>query len=574
MRKLICMIAAFVFCISFTGAEEKASAAPFSVNANQVYTYDVMKKDLEALAAAYPHLVSYKSVGKSEYGRELYAVSIGKGPAQVFVNGSHHAREWMTTSLNMKMIDQYAKAYYSNTSINGLSAKSILDNTTIWFMPMVNPDGVSLQQYGVKALPASSQSSALKMNGGSSDFKHWKANAKGVDLNRQYDAKWSSICCSPGKPASENFKGYSPASTAETKVVLGFMKNIDPEMSLSYHSSGEILFWNFYQTGARYTRDLNYAKQLGRMTGYRLVYPGPNPSGGGFTDWFLESYKRPAFTLEISPFVGDTSVPLKNFSKVWEENKDVGLYAAKESYKLYQQRIGSKYDQQVSQVNSYLQSSFRLKPYYTANIKSQANLYISASMKKLYDQSDYEVKKAEQIAAELPAYYKENAMKNVRNAKQTRLQAAYFIDAVKVGDLLNKERGELQSFVNNGTLNDETGAAYDELSRQLNKEEASIGKVYGSSVRSLFGQKYLVPAKIAKETVIYEISRYRLLAEIKELKANGTNPDILNEKFNLYDRLTERSAAVKKAGNQLYPGKYPDLPGFETTLKQIENELR
>ncbi|AZB44993.1 peptidase M14 [Bacillus sp. FJAT-42376] len=568
------MIAVFVMFASFPVMEKRASAASFSVNANQVYSYDVMKKDLEALAASYPQLIHYKSVGKSEYGRELYAVSVGKGPASVFVNGSHHAREWMTTTLTMKMMEQYAKAYYGNTSINGLPAKSILDQTTIWFMPMVNPDGVSLQQYGVKSLPASSQSSVLKMNGGRSDFKHWKANAKGVDLNRQYDAKWSTITLNPGKPASENFKGYSPASSAETKAVLQFVKGINPDMSLSYHSSGQILFWNFYQTGARYTRDENYAKQLGRMTGYRLVYPGPNPSGGGFTDWFLLSYKRPAFTLEISPFVGDTSVPLKNFSKVWEENKDVGLYAAKEGYKLYQQRAGSAYDQQLAQVNSYLQSSLRLKPYYTENIKSQAYVYVSSSMKKLYDQSDYEMKKAEQLASGLPAYYKDKAAPSINRAKQIRLQAARFIDAVKTGDLLNKERGDLQSFISEGTLTDETAQAYDELSLQLKKEEAGIGKVYSDQVRRLFGQKYLVPAKITKETVIYEISRYRLLQEIKNLKAQGTDPSVINEKFALYDRLKERSSAVKKAGNQLYPGKYPDLPQFETVLKQFEKSIR
>ena len=305
------------------------------VNPHRVYSYNQMVRDIKSLHEAYPELISYKVIGKSEYGRDIYAVSLGTGKANAFINGSHHAREWLTTNLNMYMIEEYAKAYYKNQKIDGYDAKSILNQTTIWFVPMVNPDGVTLQQQGLKAFPSKLHKDLIKMNNGSKNFKRWKANAKGVDLNRQYNAGWLTIRSNPGKPYYKNFKGYKPESAAETKAIIKFVNEINPEMSVSYHSSGKIIFWNYLQDKARYNRDHNYAKKLRDMTGYSLVYPVGIPSGGGFNDWFLSKKKKPGFTIEISRYVGETNPPLSEFPIAWRENKAVGLFIAQESAKLY-----------------------------------------------------------------------------------------------------------------------------------------------------------------------------------------------------------------------------------------------
>ena len=307
------------------------------VNPHKMYTYTNMVSDIKKLKNAYPELISYKVVGKSEYGRDIYAISIGKGKATAFINGSHHAREWLTTNLNMYMIEQYAKAYERNSSIKGYNARKILNETTIWFIPMVNPDGVTLQQFGLQAFPKSTHKALIKMNDGSKNFKRWKANAKGVDLNRQYNAGWKTIKNNPGKPYYQNYKGKAPHTASETKAVLKLVNQIDPQMAVSYHSSGRIIYWNYDQPLSNYYRDHAYAKQISKLTGYALVYypRGYIPSGGGFTDWFIHTKKRPAFTPEISRHVGPTNVPVSSFPTIWRENQAVGLYVAQESAKLY-----------------------------------------------------------------------------------------------------------------------------------------------------------------------------------------------------------------------------------------------
>jgi hypothetical protein len=308
------------------------------VNPFKIYSYQHMVADIKNLQKAYPDLISYKVIGKSEYGRNIYAVSLGKGKATTIINGSHHAREWLTTNLNMYMIEQYAKAYRKNVKIKGYDAKSILNGTTIWFIPMVNPDGVILQQQGLKAYPKSMHASLIKMNNGSKDFKRWKANIKGVDLNRQYDAGWKTIAGNVDRPNYKNHKGNAPATAAEVKAVLKLDAEIDPEIAVAYHTSGQILYWYYKQTGSAYERDHHYAKTIGKLTGYRLVKPVPNPSGGGYTDWFIEKRKRPGFTPEIAPYVFETNPPVSVFSQVWRENQGVGLFVAAESAKLYKAR--------------------------------------------------------------------------------------------------------------------------------------------------------------------------------------------------------------------------------------------
>jgi murein tripeptide amidase MpaA len=305
----------------------------------QTYTYDEMVRDIKEIAKAYPNAVQYKVIGKSEYGRDIYAVGVGKGNASVYIDGSHHAREWLTTNLNMYMINKYAHFYEMNYNLDNYNVRNVLNKTTLWFVPMVNPDGVTLQQSGLSAFPKKDHAALIKMNDGKTNFKRWKANGKGIDLNRQYDADWENIWFNTGKPSWKNYKGKAPETASETKSVINFIYSIDPEMAITYHSAGKILYWNFHQQSSEYYRDLAYASELNKLTNYSLVKPTPNPSGGGLSDWFVIEFKRPGFTPEIGNYPGEINLPLSEFNKTWDENRLVGLYAASEGYKLYKKRL-------------------------------------------------------------------------------------------------------------------------------------------------------------------------------------------------------------------------------------------
>ncbi|WAH36719.1 M14 family zinc carboxypeptidase [Alicyclobacillus dauci] len=316
------------------------------VNPNRKYTYTDMEADIRALANRYPDLVHTKVIGQTAYGRNIDAVSIGTGSATALVTGSFHAREWITTNLVMYMMDQYAQAYERNSTIDGNHVKAILDKTTMWFVPMVNPDGVTLEQSGLSAFPSSAWAGLKRMNGGSSNFTSWKANAEGIDLNRQFGAGWSGIYFDPvTHPWYEDYKGPKPYDTAEVKSLLGLIQAINPQMLITYHASGGLIYWQYKVTGTQLLVDQNYAKQLSGITGYPLVPISPNPSAGGLNDWWTNYMQRPGYTIEVGPPCGANPVPVSYFNSIWNRDKVDGLFIAIRSASLYpsHQSIQLKY---------------------------------------------------------------------------------------------------------------------------------------------------------------------------------------------------------------------------------------
>lgn len=337
MKKFnLALIALILVALTLAPAGSLRAAEANIVNPSVTYTYEVLTQDILKLAEKYPDLIEYKSIGQTLYGREIWAVGLGWGRSTVFFNGSHHAREWLTTTLNMYMIEQYAKAHTEGRKFEGYDVSDILSKTKIWFVPMVNPDGVTLQQKGLQSFPASVHKALTTMNDGSRNFKRWKANAQGVDLNRQYDANWKEILNNYAYPHWMGHKGTAPMKAKETQAMIAFTNEIDPEIAVSYHSAGRILYWNFRTPAANYARDKRLADIFQSFTSYTLVSPSYNSSGGGgYTDWFIQKIGRPAFTPEIGIKKGETHLPVSAFSEEWRRNKKIGLWIAQEGYKLW-----------------------------------------------------------------------------------------------------------------------------------------------------------------------------------------------------------------------------------------------
>ncbi|MCQ4087522.1 M14 family zinc carboxypeptidase [Saccharibacillus sp. JS10] len=337
MKKLsMTLMALILIVLSLAPAGRLQAAGSQIVNPSVTYTYGVLTQDIRALAAKYPDIIEYKSIGKTLYGREIWAVGLGSGSATVFFNGSHHAREWLTTTINMQMIEQYAAAYTENRKFEGYDVRDILSKTKIWFVPMVNPDGVTLQQTGLQSFPTHVHQALITMNDGSRNFKRWKANAQGVDPNRQYDANWKELINNYYYPHWMGHKGKAPMTAKENKAMVAFTYEIDPEIAVSYHSAGRILYWNFRTPAVNYARDKRLADLFTAFTGYSQVSPSYNSNGGGgYTDWFIQKLGRPAFTPEIGIKNGETNLPVSAFNEEWRRNKKIGLWIAQEGYALW-----------------------------------------------------------------------------------------------------------------------------------------------------------------------------------------------------------------------------------------------
>jgi g-D-glutamyl-meso-diaminopimelate peptidase len=569
LRKFYIFLFLIVFLVSGMFDGTNIAKASSIVNPNQVYSYTKMVSDIQKLKSAYPDLIKVKVIGKSEYGRDLYAVALGKGSANVFINGSHHAREWMTTTLNMVMIEKYAYAYQHNQKINGYDVRKILNSTTIWFVPMVNPDGVTLQQEGLKAFPKSLHASLIKMNEGSTNFKRWKANAKGVDLNLQYDAGWKSLK-GPKGPSYKNYKGKAPHTAAETKAIVKFINEINPEMTVAYHSSGQILYWYYKQSSGNYKRDYAYAKQIGKMTGYSLVPAVKNPSGGGLTDWFIQTKKRPGFTPEIAKFYPETSPPLSEFAGTWRENQAVGLYVAQESWKLYDARQAKVAADLKVKIDKLKNTSKKLKTYYFTNIKTEKDLKVEKNFTNLYNSVNKESKNLGNQVAKLPNKHRKK-LKETLNEIQTYLNhSANYMAGIKAGENLETLQESLIDRMVNGLLDSKTIEMHNLLANTIDTSADTIGEIYGKQVRTLTSNKFVLPAKITKENTMYELSRYTLTLQMKE-QVKARQIDLVKQNLLKLEKLETDSKLWKEKGNKLHPGKYYQFPKTEKVLMDKKN---
>ncbi len=155
------------------------------------YNYDVLIDNMYSLKRAYPFLY-IDSIGDSVLGNALVYIRIGNGNKQVFYNGSFHANEWITTPLLMKFIEDFCIAYSNDSTIYGYDARSIFNSTSIYIVPMVNPDGVNLV---TNHLPYNSSGYNYARNIANQypDIPFpsgWKANIEGVDFkNLQFFLK-------------------------------------------------------------------------------------------------------------------------------------------------------------------------------------------------------------------------------------------------------------------------------------------------------------------------------------------------------------------------------------------------
>ena len=113
------------------------------VNTNTKYNSSLLVQNLVALVRLYPFL-NLQVIGKSVLGKNLYVIRLGNGPNRVFYSASFHANEWITSVVLMKFIEDYCNSYVNNSSLYGYNVRDLFSSSSIYIMPMVNPDGVDL----------------------------------------------------------------------------------------------------------------------------------------------------------------------------------------------------------------------------------------------------------------------------------------------------------------------------------------------------------------------------------------------------------------------------------------------
>lgn len=321
------LFALLVCGLAFFGCKFPAKAAIVSTN-HQKYTYKEMRQDLKKLKKKYgtEHL-QVNVIGQSADKRNLYEVVVGNPDAKkhLLVIANLHAREYMTTQLCMRQIEYYLSHY--NKKISGTKVAKTLEKVAIHYIPSCNPDGTAISQSGFGAIRNKSLRKKLRRMGGSS--RTWKANARGVDLNRNWNIAFRSV----GKRGAAGYHGPRAASEPETKALVKWIDSVEEKGKvkgvISYHSTGSILYGRCAgQASGKVKKITARMRDVARkLTGYRLMPTESISSANGCSrEYLLYKRKLPCITLEV----GRNPCPLKSreFSSIWKKNKNVVIREA------------------------------------------------------------------------------------------------------------------------------------------------------------------------------------------------------------------------------------------------------
>jgi len=237
----------------------------------------------------YPNLTELKEVGKSLQGRPIWALKITEQasnhhtdrPAVLF-NGMHHAREVMGPEVALDIIETLLDGYGKDTKITHW-----VNSTEIWVLPMFNVDGNNIVW---------------------TNDNMWRKNARGnygVDINRNYPYAWGSCNGSSSSKSAQDYRGPSPASEPETKVMMNLVKEIRPVFNISYHSYSELVIYPLGCNGKR-TQNSDVVEKLGKEMGDKLGYTAGTAwetlysVDGGDIDWMYAEYQVIPYVIEVN----------------------------------------------------------------------------------------------------------------------------------------------------------------------------------------------------------------------------------------------------------------------------------
>ncbi len=304
-RICICVLVLLIcaaLCSSVLADEtDKEIVDPF-----RLYTYEQLTEDLAALAARYPELVKVSSIGLSAEGRDIPLLSLGKGDRDILICAAMHAREYETTNCVMYIAEQYCRAYEADEWYCGLSYRELLNGVRFLIVPMLNPDGVMIAQKGTAYALENPALAAMPITDGwPGNYSCWKANANGVDLNRNWPYYFNNTYKSDS-PSSADYAGPEPLSEPETQAMNALIERTPFYSFCSFHSAGNCLYW-IDDTNPQELRDKLYpvASRIAKFCGYYLMPNEDISKGGGYMiNHVRAATGKPCITVEIGPYIG------------------------------------------------------------------------------------------------------------------------------------------------------------------------------------------------------------------------------------------------------------------------------
>lgn len=240
-----------------------------------------MKYDYRYITEVIPQFENTFVIGRTVMNRMLHCISIGSGERTAVFAAAFHGLEYLTAPSLISFAREFT------------DMKEYHDKIRIFIIPMMNPDGVDIALNGIN--PKSILHRRIIDSMGIIDFSRtWQANAMGVDINHNFDADWHR---GEDNIAPSKYGGKYPVSELETYALVKFLKRIQPDLFIAFHSQGKEIYYDFNCMENKRAKET--AEALAAGCGYKVAKPTGTAAYGGAKDWYIKEFHKPAFTVEL-----------------------------------------------------------------------------------------------------------------------------------------------------------------------------------------------------------------------------------------------------------------------------------
>jgi hypothetical protein len=234
---------------------------------------------LLAVLSPGPELTAEEVIGRSVEGRPISVERVGEGPTDVLVvGGIHGGYEANSITLARRLLRHYRE---NPGELPGEFTLHVIDN--------MNPDGLHRVTGGTPI---------DEFNFRAVNTRPGRFNARGVDLNRNWDGDWQPTSY---WGAQEVDAGSEPFSEPETRAVRDYFQGIEPAASVFFQSAAAGIWYSGAEDGWEPSRRL--AGAYSRGSGYRMPEEDNGPVdyeiSGSADDYFYEVGHR-NITVELT----------------------------------------------------------------------------------------------------------------------------------------------------------------------------------------------------------------------------------------------------------------------------------
>jgi carboxypeptidase T len=205
------------------------------------HNFAELTSEVNSIVAARPTIARKSVIGTSYQGRDIMAIKISdnvgtdESEPEVLFTHHQHAREHLTVEMAVYLLHLLADNYGSDSRITNL-----VNTREIWILPDLNPDG---GEYDIATGAYRSWRKNRQPNSGSSNV--------GTDMNRNWAHQWG--CCggSSGSTSSSTYRGPSPESAPEVRVVANFVRSRviggrqQIKAGIDFHTYSQLILWPY-----------------------------------------------------------------------------------------------------------------------------------------------------------------------------------------------------------------------------------------------------------------------------------------------------------------------------------------